>query len=139
MKLAIQCGHVLELAVHLQVLLATCFDDSQLEALKGAKGQYVRLDQDPVGNISATAMDVPQGRISCILPTVLMSQHHATIDDIGKEVYSLLTSHHSDPACIFTIAHDSCFYCTLHVKDKGLCHLLPSDLPVQQSEQACRQ
>ena len=56
-----------ELAVLLQVLLATCFDDSQLEDLKNAKGQYVRLDRDPVGNISATAMDVPQGRTSCVV------------------------------------------------------------------------
>ncbi len=85
-KLSIQCAHVLELAVSLQVLLATCFDDSQLEDLKSAKGQYVRLDRDPVGNIAATAMDFPQGRTSCVLPTVFMCQHHLTPDEIYEEV-----------------------------------------------------
>ena len=45
----------------LQVLLATCFDDAQLEKLKGLEGQYVRLDRDPLGNVSATTMEVSEG------------------------------------------------------------------------------
>ena len=49
-----------------QVLLATCFDDAQLQQLESLKGQYVRLEMDPLGNVSATVMDAPQGDYTCM-------------------------------------------------------------------------
>ena len=53
----------------MQVLLATCFDDAQLQELKGLDGQYVRLDMDPLGNVSATAMEASPGEMWCIMPS----------------------------------------------------------------------
>ena len=53
----------------MQVLLATCFDDAQLQELKGLDGQYVRLDMDPLGNISATAMEASQGEMWHLMPS----------------------------------------------------------------------
>ena len=52
-------------AFAMQVLLATCFDDTQLQELKGLEGQYVRLDMDPLGNVSATAMEASQCEMWC--------------------------------------------------------------------------
>ena len=43
------------------MLLATCFDDAQLRQLESMEGQYVRLEMDPLGNVSATVMDASQG------------------------------------------------------------------------------
>ena len=54
----------------MQVLLATCFDDTQLQELKGLDGQYVRLDMDPLGNVSATAMEASQGEMRRIVPSI---------------------------------------------------------------------
>ena len=51
----------------MQVLLATCFDDAQLQELKVLDGQYVRLDMDPLGNVSATAMEASQGEMWCMM------------------------------------------------------------------------
>ena len=50
----------------LQVLLATCFDDAQLQQLESLEGQYVRLELDPLGNVSATVMDASQGDYPCM-------------------------------------------------------------------------
>ena len=57
----------------LQVFLATCFDNAQLEQLKALEGQYVRLDRDPLGNVSATTMDISEGETACKVFFVLLS------------------------------------------------------------------
>lgn len=57
---------LLQWLLAVQVLLATCFDDAQLETLKGLEGLYVRLDMDPLSNVSATAMEASQGKAFCI-------------------------------------------------------------------------
>lgn len=49
-----------------QVLLATCFDDAQLRQLESIEGQYVRLEMDPLGNVSAAVMDASQGDYTCM-------------------------------------------------------------------------
>ena len=61
----------------MQVLLATCFDDTQLQELKGLDGQYVRLDMDPLGNVSATAMEASHGEMRRIVPSIRRAPSNA--------------------------------------------------------------
>ena len=86
----------------MQVLLATCFDDAELQELKGLDGQYVRLDMDPLGNVSATAMEASQGDMGCIMPSACKRPSSACLSvwclEMSKHLLLELAAHVQDLA-----------------------------------------